>query len=43
MANQHFIKSVPIHSHSGPYFPAFGPNTKYLSAFSPNAGKYGSE
>ena len=30
---------------SGPYFPAFGPNTErsYLSVFSPNAGKYGTE
>ena len=31
---------------SGPYFPAFGVNTrdtKYLSAFSPNVGKYGPE
>ena len=28
----------------GPYFPTFGLNTKrYLSVFSPNAGKYGSE
>ena len=28
----------------GPYFPAFGLNTdKYLSVFSPNAGKYGPE
>ena len=27
---------------SGPYFPAFGLN-KYLSTFSPNAGKYGPE
>ena len=25
---------------SGPYFPAFGLNTVYLSVFSPNAGKY---
>ena len=25
------------------YFPAFGLNTKYLSVFSPNAGKYGPE
>ena len=31
---------------SGPYFPAFGLNTrdtKYLSVLSPNAGKYGPE
>ena len=28
---------------SGPYFPAFGLNTVYLSVFSPNAGKYGPE
>ena len=28
---------------SGPYFPAFGLNTPYLSTFSPNAGKYGPE
>ena len=30
---------------SGPYFPAFGLNTEryYLSVFSPNARKYGSE
>ena len=26
---------------SGPYFPAFGLNTKYLSVFSPNTVKYG--
>ena len=25
---------------SGPYFPAFGVNTSYLSVFSPSAGKY---
>ena len=25
---------------SGPYFPAFGLNAKYLSVFSPNVGKY---
>ena len=35
------VKSVPIRSHSGPHFPAFGLNTEYLSVFSPNAGKYG--
>ena len=28
---------------SGPYFPAFGLNTPYLSVFSPNAEKYGPE
>ena len=28
---------------SAPYFPAFGLNAEYLSAFSPNAGKYGPE
>ena len=28
---------------SDPYFPAFELNTKYLSVFSPNAGKYGPE
>ena len=28
---------------SGPYFPAFGLNTSYLSIFSPNARKYGPE
>ena len=28
---------------SVPYFPAFGLNTKYLSVFSTNAGKYGPE
>ena len=28
---------------SGPYIPAFGLNTEYLSVFSPNAGKYGPE
>ena len=27
----------------GPYFPAFGLNTEYLSVFCPNAGKYGPE
>ena len=25
---------------SGPYFPVLGLNTKYLSIFSPNAGRY---
>ena len=33
----HCVKSVRIRSYSGPYFPAFGLNTEYLS---PNAGKY---
>ena len=28
---------------SGPYFPAFGLNTEYLSVSSPNKGKYGPE
>ena len=41
------VKRVRIRSFSGPYFPAFGLNkeryTPYLSVFSPNAGKYGSE
>ena len=39
------VKSVRIRSFSGPYFPAFGLNTKRYSLslhiFSPNAGKYG--
>ena len=39
----HCVKSLHIRSFSGPYFPAFGLNTEYLSAFSPNAGKYGQE
>ena len=37
------MKSVHIQSYSGPYFPAFGLNTKdteYLAAFSSNPGKY---
>ena len=29
--------------YEGLHFPAFGLNTKYLSVFSPNAGKYGPE
>ena len=40
------VKSVRIRSYSGPYFPAFGLNTEYLSAFSvfsPSAEKYGPE
>ena len=40
----HWVKSAVIRSFFDPYFPAFGPNTtQYLSVFSPNAGKYGSE
>ena len=45
----HCVKSVRIRSFSGPHFPAFGLNTErysvspYLSVFSPNAEKYGSE
>ena len=39
----HCVKSVRIRSYSGPYFPAFGLNTEYLSVFSQNAGKYGPE
>ena len=39
----HCMKYVFIWSYSGPFFPAFGMNTKYLSVFSPNAGKYGPE
>ena len=27
MQGKHCVKSVPIRSFSGPYFPAFGPNT----------------
>ena len=34
----HCVKSVRIRSYSGPYFPAFGLNSPYLSGFSPNAG-----
>ena len=40
----HHVKSVRIRNFSGPYFPAFGLNTKRYSVFSvssPNAGKYG--
>ena len=44
---KHYVKSVHIRSHSGPYFFAFGLKTErslaYLSVFSPNAGKYGPE
>ena len=43
----HCVKRVGIWSFSGPYFPAFVPNserelrdTEYLSVFSPNATKY---
>ena len=42
----HCVKSVRIRSYPGLYFPAFGLNTedtKFLSRFSPNAGKYGPE
>ena len=42
----HYVKSVRIRRFSGPYFPVFGLNTErysYLSEFSTNAGKYGSE
>ena len=39
--SQHCVNSVRIRTYSGPYFPAFGLNTPYLSIFSPNAGKYG--
>ena len=39
----HCVKSVRIRSFFGPYFPAFWLNTPYSSAFSPNAGKNGSE
>ena len=38
----HCVESVQIRS-SGPYYPAFGLNTQYLSILSPNAGKYGPE
>ena len=37
----HCAKSVRIRKFSGPYFPALGLNTEYLSVFIPNAGKYG--
>ena len=37
------VKSVRIWSYSGPYFPAFGLNTPYLSVFSLNVGQYGPE
>ena len=39
------VNSVFIRSFSGPYFPALGLNwdTKYLSVFTPNAGKHGPE
>ena len=40
VSNLHCVKSVRIQSYSGPYFPAFGLNTEYLSVSSPNAGKY---
>ena len=38
----HYMKSAPIRSFFGPYFPAFGLNTRDTK-FSPNAGKYGPE
>ena len=43
--NSHYVKRVRIWSFSGSHFPAFGLNrdTPFLSIFSPNAGKYGSE
>ena len=43
LGNYHYVKSVQIHSFSGPYFPVFGLNTETFSLFSPNAGKYGPE
>ena len=46
----HFVKRVRIWSHSGPQFLHIFPHSNwirrdapYLSVFSPNAGKYGSE
>ena len=46
----HCVKSVRIRSYSGPYFPRIFPHSKwiridteYLSVFSPNAGKCGTE
>ena len=33
----HCVKSIGIRSYSGPYFPAFGLNTPYLSVFIPNS------
>ena len=41
--DNHYEKNVRIRSYSGPYFPAFGLNSKdteYLSKFSLNVGKY---
>ena len=48
LRNVHCVKSVHIRSFSGLYFRAFGLNTvslriQYLSVFSPNARKSGSE
>ena len=43
MGYNHFMKSVRIHSFSGPHFLAFGLNTEIYSVFSLNAGKYGRE
>ena len=40
----HCVESVCNRSYSGPSFPAFGLNTeRYLSVFSPKAGKFGPE
>ena len=39
LIKEHCIKSVPMRSYSGPYFPAFELNTEYLSVFTLNAGK----
>ena len=47
--NDYCVTSVRIRSFYGPYFPGFRLNTeirrykKFLSVFSPNAGKYGPE
>ena len=41
--DRHCVESVCIRSFSGPYSPAFGLNTPYLSVFSPNVGKCGPE
>ena len=47
--NDHCVTSVRVRSFPGSYFPGLGLNmeirryTKYLSLFSPNAGKYGPE
>ena len=39
----HCVKSVHIQKFFGLFFLAYRLNTEYLSAFSPNAGKYGPE